>query len=125
MQVVEGRLAALIEEILVRKQPDSASCAVRKVDGVPVVHIRACEAANDPFFVARRSAPIFAFGFRKVTVFFKGYVKNCAKSAQSALQIAKTLAVDKRRRAALAACFFAFFSAFPSDIHSANLSTTP
>lgn len=86
-------------------------------------------AANDSHWQApaarRRAAELSKRSESYLSVFFRTYAKRCAKSAWDLLNGVKFRAVDKRLRAALAACFFGFFSLFPSDTHSANLSTTP
>lgn len=126
MKVVEGRIAALVAEILVSKQDIEENRRVTCVPGGTVSQIRRGAAANDETYA--RSDSRLA-GARKVAwsslIFFEGCVKKYAKSAQETLSFAKTLAVNKRQRAALAACFLSFFSLFPSDTHSANLSTAP
>lgn len=125
MKVVEGQLAALIEEILVVKQCNSES-TVRRIEGTLVRHFRPATAANDARYQTPCALVVAANTVaRSWSIFFEKRVKTCAKSAQNAARFVKALAVNRRRRAALAACFFAFFSLFPSNTHSANLSTTP
>lgn len=125
MKVVEGRLAALIEEILVYKQANSGVCVVRPVSS-PLCQIEPAVAANDASYQSHGALAIATrLPAHTFSIFFAKRVKTCAKTAQKATRFVKTLAGDKRKRAALAACFFAFFSLFPSTTHRANLSTAP
>lgn len=126
MKVAEGQLAALIEGLLSEKQDITNRRDSQSVGASPLCRVERRHAANDWRY--RRQGVVATFATRiaqTFAVFFGSYVKTCAKTAHETLRIAKIVAVDKRRRAALAACFFAFFSLFPSQTHSANLSTTP
>jgi hypothetical protein len=82
MKVVEGQIAALIEEILVSKQVDSSGCVLRKIEGMPCFRVWACRAANDPAYGAERSiGAALRSTLLEVSVFFTDDAKNCAKYA--------------------------------------------
>ncbi|WP_175992344.1 hypothetical protein [Burkholderia vietnamiensis] len=126
MKVVESQLAAMIEDILYREQHASDACARRAIEATPICRLEFRPAANDAMFRYEPDAPPLGDDLAQLLfVFFLVRVKTCAKSAEKALHFAKSLTVSKRQRAALAACFLSFFSFFPSDTHSANLSTAP
>lgn len=111
---VERRVTADLSDQAV---VSSHFCHVRRVSFAPG------EAANEPYFDHRKRS--VTDRLRELAIFFETWVKNCAKSARTRLENINFAPVDKRQRATLAACFFAFFSLFPSNTHSANLSTTP
>jgi hypothetical protein len=126
MRAVEGRLAALIEEFLLEKQADRDDLPKSALETVTVSQVSRGPAANDQFFAGRVSrSPGNVRAWRFGAVFFADYAKKCAKSVYKSIGFAKSVTANKRQRAALAACFFGFFSLFPSDTDSANLSTTP
>jgi hypothetical protein len=126
MKVVEGCLATLIADILVKNQSDNGIPVTKRVVGSPVSRIRTQQSANDDVYAVKRPLMVRACkAGSKLFVFFDFCVKTCAKSARFSFKWVKAVSVNKRQRAALAACFFGFFSLFPSDTHCANLSTTP
>jgi hypothetical protein len=126
MKSVEGQLAALIEEILVEKQSDTRKFLAAEAHSASVCRIRQAEAANDGHYsLGLTTSMVTTALLHSLSVFFDNYVKSCAKSAHNVAEFAKKLVIHRRRRAALAACFFGFFCLFPSNSHSANLSTAP
>lgn len=80
------------------------------------------EAANNDFFAISGTDRAMRY---KAFVFFSESVNFRAKYAQISTKFANFAARKKRQVISLAACFFAFFSLSSSDLHSANLSTTP
>jgi len=122
MKAEDGRLAAMIEDILLRKQGDGPTCTRRMVEAAPVHRIHCQAAANDATYRVRFGVQaVWSYLAQWLSVFFLVCVKSCAKSAEKALHFAKSVTANKRQRAALAACFVSFFCLFPSDTHSANL----
>ncbi|WP_143748120.1 hypothetical protein [Burkholderia sp. JKS000303] len=124
-EVAVARIDALIEDYLGARQRSASvyldGCAALTPHRVGMIGV---VAANDSTFHRPLPAQL-ASPAQKASVFFRSCAKNCAKSARFLLNSANFAPVNKRQRAALAACFFGFFSLFPSDTHSANLSTTP
>ena len=119
MKVVEGQLASIIEKILFEKQ--ALTCWRGLNSQVPPY-----AAANDAVFVAVPDAERLRWRpFHDLVVFFAECAKDCAKSAANLSVFAKLRRAGKRRRVAVAACFFGLFSVSLHNFNSANLSTTP